>query len=53
MDFARSGFEVNVLVRNNRGKTLGDPAQCDRRRWRGGVSLPAGTVNPWRYRSRL
>jgi hypothetical protein len=53
MDFARSGFEVDVLVRNDGGETLRDAAQSDCRGWRGGAGLPAGTVNPWRYRSRL
>jgi hypothetical protein len=53
VDLAGGSLEVDVLVRDDRGKALRDPAQRDRRRWRGGVSLPAGTVNPWRYRSRL
>ena len=39
-------LEVHVLVRNDRGEPLRDSPQRDRRGWRGGVRLPAVTVNP-------
>jgi hypothetical protein len=53
VDFAGRRLEVDVLVRDDGGEPLGDAPERDRRRWRGGVSLPAPTISPWRYRSRL
>ena len=50
---ARGRFEVDVLVRDDGRKPLRDAAQRNCRRWRGGLRLPAGTISPWRYRSRL
>jgi len=42
VDLAGSGLEVDVLVRDDRGKALGDSAERDcRRRW-GGLRLPTG-----------
>jgi hypothetical protein len=52
VDLAGRGLEVDVLVRDDRGESLRDAPDRDRWRWRGDMSLPAGTVNPWRYRSR-
>jgi hypothetical protein len=46
-------LEVDVLVGDDRGEPLRDSPQRDCRRWRGGSRLPAGTISPWRYRSRL
>jgi hypothetical protein len=53
VNLAGGCLEVDVLVRDDRGESLCDAPERDRWRWRGGVSLPAGTVSPWRYRSRL
>jgi hypothetical protein len=53
VDLAGRRLEVDLLVRDDGGEPLGDAPQRDRRRWRGGVSLPAATISPWRYRSRL
>src|SRR5207302_11512111 len=53
VDLARGGLEIHVLVGDHCGEPLRDPPQRDRRRWRGGVRLPAVAVSPWRYRSRL
>jgi hypothetical protein len=53
VNLAGRGLEVDLLVRDNRREPLRDAPQRDRRRWRGGVSLPAATISPWRYRPRL
>jgi hypothetical protein len=53
VDLADGRLEVDVFVGDDRGEPLGDPPQRDCRRWRGGLRLPAGTISPWRYRSRL
>jgi hypothetical protein len=53
VNLAGGGLEVDVLVRDDRRESLCDAPERDRWRWRGGVNLPAGTVSPWRYRSRL
>jgi hypothetical protein len=53
VDLAGRRLEVDLLVRDDGGEPLGDAPQRDRRRWRGGVSLPAATISPWRYRPRL
>src|SRR5262249_19602326 len=49
---AGSRLEVDVLVRDDSGEPLRDSPQRDRRRRRGGLRLPPGTISPWRYRSR-
>ena len=51
MHFTHRGFEVDVIVRDDGGKALRDPAQCDGRGRRGSHSFPAVcVVSPWRYR---
>jgi hypothetical protein len=53
VDLAGSRLEVDVLVRDDAGEPLRDSPQRDGRRRRGGSRLPALTISPWRYRSRL
>jgi hypothetical protein len=53
VDLAGGRLEVDVLVRDDCGEPLRDSTQRNCRRWRGGSRLPAGTVSPSRYRSRL
>jgi hypothetical protein len=53
VDLAGGSLEVDVLVGDDCGEPLGDSPQRDCRRRRGGLRLPARTISPWRYRSRL